>query len=476
MKLSMSMLAWYLRGHNPICHIRDDDLRIRGLRFVIDDSDTMLPEYLYFGEGQSFFTAPQYTGAYLAVNSHSMLIFPEADFSVLLNALLSAFDYFAAWEERLQDAAGRHAGLREFVDLASPVFCNPLSVGSLDMSFNVGTDLTGHRVDPLWREISNGVNSAHAAQHEPYFNLEGKPIKDLSERPQLVRNVFEGGDPVMMLYLNQAEEPAGYIAILQEDSSLTQMNLQLAPIFAHHCLHAAELTSDDGAIQSGTNIFQNLLDGRDVGPLNLERLPRLLPPPPWRLLSLRVSGRSDHLAARSLLGNLKRQTGCYFPVERGGICYCMAAEYRIRMLTQVTDIAVVGVSISFSDLSTMYLRRQQAEFALGQAMDSPGLYLCEDYACDYLLRSFRAMDMTAALLHPALEILENYDRENHGELRSTLSVYLTKERNQLLASEALYIHPNTMRYRLSRIRELTGLTLEDPEELKYLRLSDWLEE
>ena len=109
-------------------------------------------------------------------------------------------------------------------------------------------------------------------------------------------------------------------------------------------------------------------------------------------------------------------------------------------------------------------------------MDSPGLYLCEDYACDYLLRSFRAMDMTAALLHPALEILENYDRENHGELRSTLSVYLTKERNQLLASEALYIHPNTMRYRLSRIRELTGLTLEDPEELKYLRLSDWLEE
>ena len=59
MKLSMSMLAWYLRGHNPICHIRDDDLRIRGLRFVIDDSDTMLPEYLYFGEGQSFFTASQ---------------------------------------------------------------------------------------------------------------------------------------------------------------------------------------------------------------------------------------------------------------------------------------------------------------------------------------------------------------------------------------------------------------------------------
>ena len=85
------------------------------------------------------------------------------------------------------------------------------------------------------------------------------------------------------------------------------------------------------------------------------------------------------------------------------------------------------------------------------------------------------MDMTAALLHPALETLERYDRENQGELRDTLSAYLAWERNQQLASEALHIHPNTMRYRLQRIREVTGLTLEDPEELKYLRLSDWLE-
>ena len=43
------------------------------------------------------------------------------------------------------------------------------------------------------------------------------------------------------------------------------------------------------------------------------------------------------------------------------------------------------------------------------------------------------------------------------------------------AARALFIHPNTMRYRLNRIREVAGLTLEDMEELKYLRLSDWLE-
>jgi hypothetical protein len=475
MKLSMSMLAWYLREQNPICHIRDDDLRIRGLRFVTDDPDTMLQDYLYFGEGQQFFTAPQSAGAYLAVNCHSMLIFPEADFNSLLNALLSAFSYFAEWEEQLQEAAEQHAPLREIVDLAAPVFGNPLSVGSLDMRFNVGSDLTGHRVDPLWRESSNGMNSVNATQYEPYFDTEGRPVRELSEHPRLVRNVYEGGDPVMMLYLRQDGEPAGYLAILQENTALTQMNLQLAPIFAHYCTHAEELTSDAGSIQSEAGIFQNLLEGRDVGSLNLERLPRLLPPSPWRLLALCVSGRSDHLAARSLLSSLKRQEDCYFPVEHGGVCYCLAAEYRIQILTDLTYMSAIGASTPFTDLSTLPVRRQQAEFALNQSGDKPGLHLCEDYACEYLLRSLRSMDMTAALLHPAMKTLELYDRENHGELRRTLSVYLAQERNQLAAAEALHIHPNSMRYRLGRIREITGLTLDDPEELKYLRLSDWLE-
>jgi len=39
----------------------------------------------------------------------------------------------------------------------------------------------------------------------------------------------------------------------------------------------------------------------------------------------------------------------------------------------------------------------------------------------------------------------------------------------------LHVHANTMRYRLQRIREVAGLTLENEAELKYLRLSDWLE-
>ncbi|MBR0404635.1 MAG: helix-turn-helix domain-containing protein [Eggerthellaceae bacterium] len=474
MKLSMSMLAWYLRDQHPICQIQDDDLSIQGLRFVSDEVEALQPEYLYFGEGGHFFSAQQYAGAYLAANRHSILVFKDADFTGLLNALLSAFDFFDSWEERLIDAQERSAPLRELVDIAAPAFGNPLAVGSLDMRFIVGSDLEGHRADPLWRSINEG-RETHSAMYEPYFDIEGKKVQDLTTRPRLVRNVYEGGDPVMMLYLPQEDEIAGYVAVLQEDESLTQMNLQLAPVFARYCLHAHELVSDSGAIQTGSAIFDNLLNGKEVGKLNLERLQDLLPPPPWRLLALRVSGRTDKLALNALLGDLRKQRGCHFPIEQEGTCFCMAEEAAIKSLRPLTGQTAIGASAPAFELSSLPVRRRQAEFAMEHSHDTPGLFLCEDYACDYLLGAFRELELTATLLHPALEALERYDAENQAELRHTLAAYLRHERNQLLAAKELHVHANTMRYRLQRIREVAGLTLEDEAELKYLRLSDWLE-
>ena len=94
MKLSMSLLAWYLRDQQPICHIQDDSLCIQGLRFVMDDVEEMQPEYLYFGMGLHFFTDEQYADKCLVVNHHSMLLFDDADYNTLLNKILSAFDFF----------------------------------------------------------------------------------------------------------------------------------------------------------------------------------------------------------------------------------------------------------------------------------------------------------------------------------------------------------------------------------------------
>jgi purine catabolism regulator len=58
--------------------------------------------------------------------------------------------------------------------------------------------------------------------------------------------------------------------------------------------------------------------------------------------------------------------------------------------------------------------------------------------------------------------LAEHDRARGGALLETLKAYL-EEGEQQRAARRLQIHPNTLRYRLDRIREISGTDMDDPE-------------
>src|SRR4030081_1246388 len=70
----------------------------------------------------------------------------------------------------------------------------------------------------------------------------------------------------------------------------------------------------------------------------------------------------------------------------------------------------------------------------------------------------RLVDYSRRHLGPLME----HDSTRKGSLVSTLRAYLETGEQQQAASR-LRVHPNTLRYRLDRIREITGLDLEEPE-------------
>ena len=57
--------------------------------------------------------------------------------------------------------------------------------------------------------------------------------------------------------------------------------------------------------------------------------------------------------------------------------------------------------------------------------------------------------------------LLDYDREHHTEYCHTLEVYIRNERNIGASAEELYIHRNTLLYRIARLKYLTGVDLDD---------------
>jgi sugar diacid utilization regulator len=73
-------------------------------------------------------------------------------------------------------------------------------------------------------------------------------------------------------------------------------------------------------------------------------------------------------------------------------------------------------------------------------------------------------------LHRAVEALIDYDRARRTQLLPTLDEYLSQGRSVAVTARVLFIHVNTLRQRLERIEQLTGLDTAE-EDLLALQLA-----
>jgi DNA-binding PucR family transcriptional regulator len=134
----------------------------------------------------------------------------------------------------------------------------------------------------------------------------------------------------------------------------------------------------------------------------------------------------------------------------------------------------VGVSGAFGSVEDFAARYAQALRALSLAARVGGtepVFLYTELAFYDLLAAAGKSGELQQFCHPALERLRRYDAENGAELLRTLEAYLTCNCSVKLAAERLFIHRNSLAYRLHRILELTGLDLSDPGTRFLLEMS-----
>jgi len=77
-----------------------------------------------------------------------------------------------------------------------------------------------------------------------------------------------------------------------------------------------------------------------------------------------------------------------------------------------------------------------------------------------------ALEPFAALIEP----LREHDRTRRGDLVRTLKTYFAAGANASEAADRLFLHRNSMVYRLERIQKLTGLDLKDHRAALALQL------
>ena len=113
-----------------------------------------------------------------------------------------------------------------------------------------------------------------------------------------------------------------------------------------------------------------------------------------------------------------------------------------------------------------------AEFALAlksSAIDKP-LALYDELGVWRLLARPDAGDLETLVEHWIGPLIE-YDRDHHSELLKTLVAYLEEFGALEATATRLFVHRNSLRYRLARIAELTGWDLNDPEQRFHLDLA-----
>jgi DNA-binding PucR family transcriptional regulator len=93
----------------------------------------------------------------------------------------------------------------------------------------------------------------------------------------------------------------------------------------------------------------------------------------------------------------------------------------------------------------------------------------EDYLVDLVLTADASAlaDLQATVLAP----LDGVRESTAEKLKETLRAWLLHQGRREDVAAALFVHPQTVRYRLSQLRELFGDQLDDPGTLLALTLA-----
>jgi sugar diacid utilization regulator len=346
-------------------------------------------------------------------------------------------------------------------------------------------DLTGL---PVAVEDRYGNLSAWAGpgQPDPY------PKPSAYDRAQLFRRVMMAGRSVrdgdrVVALASPRPGVLGLLALIDPDRRASRTDVMAiehgATVLAVELARLRGLA--DTELRVRRELVQDLLTGTDdrSAYLRAEALDYDLGPPHQVavlevtdrfpadedvLLAARRGLRQQHLPA--LLGTL---AGAVVIVAPGG-----DTDWEALRLATVAQLdgggARLGVGEPYPRPSLLPRSLREAQLALRLQKASSAAERTSAFADLDVLRmlaSVQDLGDVEGYVAKWLGVLADYDGRKHTQLVRTLTQYLQHGGGYEASSCALSVHRSTLKYRLQRIRELTGFDLTDPETRFNLELA-----
>ena len=343
----------------------------------------------------------------------------------------------------------------------------------------------GHGAGEAWLE--QALAAARPALHAECWDdpaVDGCATLPLGEGERLVAKV-DGSDG-----------PAGFLSLLGVGRSFTPRDR--AALLAGAAACAIEIARERAALEARKEHedqwLRDLLRGEDVEAA-LERGRQLghtlsgayvslalRPHPPLDRGTLH-----ERLAALAADGRAERGAPYVYLWERQATLLCplngrhdehearrLGASLH-RALVDALDTPLVTVGVGTVARSPREIPRtyQEAEQALDLAERVFGrgrIVYFGDLGVYRLLSRLDQVELRR-FHEERLGPLLQYDRQHRTELVKTLDAFLAANNSPTAAAERLHLHRNSLLYRLGRIEEILGVSLEDPEQRLALHLA-----
>lgn len=474
MKLSMSMLDAYLAGYDKESVIQQDDCTIRGVRFLSEQAFTSSHAFVYIGAASHYLDDPNYEGALMLACGKSHIVCKGHDLEELLNDALAAFDFYNECEQQLAVAAAAHEPLERMMGPICAMLDEPFLVFGIDGSFLAGSNVDRMADKRILERILENDNMGAGSLGGYYVDENGEILHDLSDVPQVASS---DGVVAVSMYLYQGEEAIGFVMCFPNKLGGDALAVSLEPLLAKYLADAEEFTSGSSPHQSQHLALAELVQGAPVSREAQMRLLALIGSPTNSCIvsarSLVVQNRTQRMM---LMGEIEAAPVPCVSCEVNDTVAFLVPEADVQDL--LCEIAgrfdeksvAVGVSMPASALECLPIAYRQAVFAC-DAVEGPGTRFCRDLAMSFFVDTLRKEPAVHDLLHPAIAALEAYDRANGADLLDTTRAYIRCGCNQVEAARLLFVHLNTLKYRIKRITELTGIDFKDQGSLIYLQLS-----
>lgn len=378
--------------------------------------------------------------------------------------------------------------LQELCDLTYRIIGNPVFISDLAHTILAYTKCVEVE-DPIWHE---NVELAHLQRNNLRQNREVGAVhfsSSSTRRPVLVEDDYIPFPRVIKTLSNKGRAVGVMVvtAYLKpfEENILDMVDLISSFVVPQMMKERFFFSSSQ---QSVENFFINLLNGVDYSREEVERRLEILDykqmPYTYLLCICLVAGSEDREATsvRLLLDDFRGLGSARVFLYNSSLLCLYGSETPVEnweeQAPQLNELmregrlqAGVSRRVERIDKLIDYYQQAQDALELGLWLQRPFTYTGYDTLSSFLLFCRVPEGDLGLYCHEKIQRLQAYDAAHGTDLCATLQVYLEQTKSLAKTSEALFIHRNTVRYRINKCMELMNTDLEDGNEIFAFILS-----